>query len=663
MALNLGPAVGAKGSIGFAEEGSFAKHQQTPTNFIEMVSEGIVSEIGSLISASLRSDRAVHKRVGGVEAAGGDVVCEISPSGFETWLKHSLGSVATTRLDAAFIIEATDPGETGAVLTITHTAGEATELKVEFTVNSGDDLTLDLTSGAYDTIGEVMTGINANPGLACWSAYQVTQGVYQTAIHASDYLEASDDSNRLEETTNIDILKAGSISSRQWSVGTLWGCYSHVIDASTNLPKGMSVEVGRDVAAFLYAGMKVNTLELSATPGEFFMGTFGLMGSGGTTAALPAAASTNTANEKDALKIRYTGSEATATLTVDHTNKNLEIIIDGTSEDLTLNLAQPYIDPSDGVAYSVDRMGGLVDYLDALSYIDCELMDYVDPKETSDYLKAAVTVDITPSSWVTFPFDSSEIVSLPVLWGDYIGSDEGDPVTFFVQVTTRWIPGIATLQFDKAGAGYGNEVTTSATVPSEVRTGANVDSGYTVFFPDSTILVLNDVWTFSTIRSAATPTYTDIDPYSAYEGALTLDGSPSSIMGWSATINNNLFGDKYHLGNRTRTKLPEQKRGVEGTLTVEFDNLDLYRRFINGTQGNVSMAFTSADYITDSVLGDSATQYSLTVRQPEIEFNGVTPVIADEGIITMEMPYVALWDDANDIPEIRITIVSDTAYI
>jgi len=134
-------------------------------------------------------------------------------------------------------------------------------------------------------------------------------------------------------------------------------------------------------------------------------------------------------------------------------------------------------------------------------------------------------------------------------------------------------------------------------------------------------------------------------------------------MGWTATITNNLFGDKYHLGKRTRAKLPEQKRTVEGTLTVEFDNLDLYRRFLNGTQGNIIMIFTSPSYITDTVLGDSSTQYSLTVRQPEIEFNGTTPVTADEGIITVEMPYVALYDDTNSIPEIRITIVSDVAYI
>ena len=66
---------------------------------------------------------------------------------------------------------------------------------------------------------------------------------------------------------------------------------------------------------------------------------------------------------------------------------------------------------------------------------------------------------------------------------------------------------------------------------------------------------------------------------------------------------------------------------------------------------------------TDSVIGDSATQYSLTIRLPKIEYNGETPTIADEGIIQTDMPFVSLYDDTNNVPDFRITIVSDTAYI
>ena len=68
-----GPAIGARGQIGFAQEGVWGKKQPAPNFFIEFTSEAMLSELGSLISASMRPDRADHKRISGVESAGGDV--------------------------------------------------------------------------------------------------------------------------------------------------------------------------------------------------------------------------------------------------------------------------------------------------------------------------------------------------------------------------------------------------------------------------------------------------------------------------------------------------------------------------------------------------------------------------------------------------------------
>jgi len=637
------------------------------TNFVEMTSESIVSEIGSLISDSLRPDRAVHKRIGGVESCGGDVSAEVGPSGFETWFKHALGSVETTRLDTAFIIECGNPNETQCILTITHTAGEATELKIDRTVDA--DLTIDLTAGAGDTIGEVMALINAEHNLQCWSPYQALQGTWQSTIHASDYLAASDNSNCLEEITSADSIDLTKMfdaddhsMTRRWVVGTEWGVYQHQIDAGATLPEGMSVEVGRDVAAFLYAGMKVNTLELNATPGEFFTGTFGLMGKGGTTSDTPLAASANAQLQKDAFKIRYTGTSATATLEID-SSSHLVLELDGTSEDLLLNISKPLVDPTTGIVYNVDKVGGLVDYLDGKSYINCQIAPYTDPKTLCTDLDTYIATDITSTDYTWFRFDGGRKALLPVVWGDYIGTDAGDSTKFWVKVVTGGLPGTATLQFKIEGGAYGNLATTSDETPTEIRYNSNVDSGYTIFFPDNVALVTDDEWSFETIRPASTTTYSTIDPFSGYEGALTIDGSAEVIMGWSATINNNLYGDKYHLGDRTRAKLPEQRRTVEGTLSVEFDNLDLYRKFINGVAGNLVMTFTSSTYINTTVLGNSASQYGITVRQPNIQYNGTTPTIADEGIILVDMPYVALYDDTNSVPDIRITVVSDTPYI
>jgi hypothetical protein len=659
MPLYVGPGVGARGQIGFAEEGAWGCQQQVPDNFVEMNGETIVSEIGSLVSGALRPDRAVHKMIGGVEAAGGDVECEIAPRGFETWFKHALGEVQTTRIDTAFIIECTNRSETKCELSITHVAGVATQLAIDMDI--GADLTLDLTNASYDTIAEVMTAINAHANLSCFSPYQAIQGTWQTTIHASDYLAGTDNSNCLEECSNIDILKT---PSRMWVVGTEWGVYSHQIQGGSTLPAGISIEAGRDVAAFLYSGSKINTMELSAQPAEFFMGTFGFMAKGGTTASIPTPASANTGNAKNAFKIRYTGDNPTATLAIDSSNYTITLEIDGTSEDIVHNINEPYVDPETGIVYNLQRLGGLVDYLNDLTYIDCQIADYANPNSLSTLLNHYPARSILSSSYTWFNFEYSDTKALPVLWGDYIGSDAGDSVRFYVQVVTGGAPGTATINFKKTSDGvYANTVTTSATTPSQVRTGANVDSGFTVFFPDNTELVAGDVWHFETIKAATDATYPTIDPFSGFEGALTLDSVAANIMGWSCTLNNNLFGEKYHLGYRTRAKEPEQDRNVEGTINVEFDDLDHYRNFINKTAMNLSMVFTSDTYISTTALGNSSTQYSMTIRQPSIKYSGSTPTAADKSIITHDMPYTALYDDTNSIPELRITVVSNVSYV
>jgi len=658
MTLFVGPAVGARGQIGFAEEGGWGKQVQNMTGFLEMLSESIVSEIAPLISGSLRPDRAVHKRTQGTEACGGDISAEIAPKGFETWFKHALGEVETTRLDTAFVIELTDPSETGAKLEITHTADLATRLQI--TLDVGANLDLDLTNASYDTIAEVMTAINAHANLAAYSPYQLTQDVLQTSLHTSDYCVGTDNSNRLEECNSVELTK---VPNRRWVVGTSWGVYSHEVKCAATLPEGLSIEAGRDVAAFLYSGMKVNTMELTANPSEIVNGTFGMMGKGGTTADTPSAASANMNSPKNAFRVRYSGEQSSCSLAVDSTNYTLTLEIDGTAEDVVLGLKYPYVDPETGIVHNVDKIGGLVKYLNSKSYLNCYLGGYVDPKTLSIYLNHYPAVTLSASDYTWFNFNMGNIVSLPVLWGDYIGSDIGDSKKFYIKVVTGGVPGTAMIQFKIEGGAYGNTVTTSATVPSEIRYNANVDSGYTIFFPDNTVLVADDVWTFETIRPSSLASYPTVDPFSGFEGTLTMDGSSQSIMGWSCNVNNNLYGDKYHLGDKTRAKLMEQRREVGGTLNVEFDDLDLYRKFINGTSVDIQIVFVSSEYISTTALGNSPTQYSMTVRQPNVEFNGTTPTNSDEGIILVDMPYVAMWDDTLALPELILTIVSNEAYV
>jgi len=658
-----GPAIGARGQIGFAQEGVWGKKQPAPTFFVEMVSEGVVSELGSLVAQSLRPDRAVHKRIGGVESAGGDINCEIGPEGFGKFFKHALGDVETTRLDNAFALKVTDAAATSAKLTVVVVAGLATTFTVAVTGGTGTGVDLTLADADSDTLQEVMDKINAaGTGLNAYSVTSYQAAGDSTTMNASDYSLGTAASNTLGACAAVELIR--SSTEKDIMVGLGWGCYQHVIDAGRTLPAGLTMEIGRDVAAFTYNGAKVNSLTLTADTGEILGGSFNVMGSGVTTASRAIPRTANTGNARNAFTARYNGEGSSCTLDIDKTNHILTLNSSEADEDLVLDISVPLIEPLTGVVYPIHLVGGLVDYLDDLDYIVATLNNYTGWESDASYLADVSTEDIYSSTVVQFDFDTSDVVSEPVTDGDLLGTDSGVAVEFLCDIVLGGAPGTATIRFsDDNGVSYGTTYTTSATVATEVRYVDNGNSGFTIFFPDDSDLVLGDKWVISSFKLAETADYSSVDPFAGFEGALTVDDAEQPIMGWNCTLNNNLYGDKYHLGSRKRASLPEQQRSVEGNITIEFDDLDLYRKFINGVSGNLVMTFTADDYIATTALGNSATNYSLVVRQPNMEYNGSTPVIADEGIITVDMPYVALYDDDNSIPELRITLVNTYAYL
>jgi hypothetical protein len=280
-----GPAVGARGQIGISQEGVWGKKQPAPQHFIDLVSEGIASELGSLVSNALRADRAVHKRIPGVESAGGDFNVEVAAEGLGQMFKHALGSVQTTRVDHAFVLKVIDAAATSVVLDVVVAAGLATDLTVVVTGGTGAGVNLDLESASYDTIAEVMAAINAGgTGLAAYSVSSFQAGGVLTTIQAADYALGTDLSSYLDAVTGIELI-GGPGNAKTFLVSFGWGAYSHLIDAAPTLPAGLTVEVGRDIAAFTYAGAKVNTMTLTADTGEIFAGVFNLMAKGGSTAS------------------------------------------------------------------------------------------------------------------------------------------------------------------------------------------------------------------------------------------------------------------------------------------------------------------------------------------------------------------------------------------
>ena len=658
-----GPAVGARGLIGSAQEGCWGSQVPTPRKYVDMLNESIVSEIGSLISASLRPDRAVHKRIGGTENAGGDVNVELGPTGYENWIKHALGKVESERLDMAFILKVVNAGATTATLAVTQVSGLAVTFAVTLAGGGSASFSADLTDASADTIGELMALINGSSDLAAYSPEEYYDGTNQTTLDVLDYTLASDPANSLAVASAVDLL---THPDKVWVITRGWGVYKHIVKAHSELPEGLSILVGRDVASFLYAGCKFNTFGITATPGEILTSVFGVMAKGGTTCSPPTADIGNTGNERNAFSIRYKGAGATCTMTIVH-GDTFKITSATGPETIFLNIAEEYIDPDTGRVYAVNKLGGLLEYLKgvASSYLDVSIASYADWEMPSTYLKAAAGVDIKTLARTVYNFDSTDIMSAPVMWGDYIGADSGTPVTFYVKATIGGVPGTAKISFSTDGVTYLNEILTSATEPTKVRVGASAtDTGFEILFPDDSALVQDDVWTFDSIyiQPSSVVYASDQDPFSGFEGALYMDNAKTDIMGWTTTLTNNLFGDKYHMGERVRGMLPEQKRNIEGSLTAEFDNLDLYRRFVNGVSAALEVRFISSVKIANSAMGDSKTEFGIVAKQPNIKFNGTTPVIPGEEIISVDVPYVAMWDDVNSLPDMTMEITNNVPF-
>jgi len=154
------------------------------------------------------------------------------------------------------------------------------------------------------------------------------------------------------------------------------------------------------------------------------------------------------------------------------------------------------------------------------------------------------------------------------------------------------------------------------------------------------------------------------DPLSSFQAAIYIDGVAQEVLSATFTLNNNLFPDKFQLGDRYRAGLPEQQRTVEGSINLEFDDEILYHKYINGTE-----AFFEIRCVDDSARIDTSAAAGREVyRQkhclfPVIKYTGTTPQIGGPDQITYDMPFNALRDVTNDMNELAIIFVNTDSSI
>jgi hypothetical protein len=154
--------------------------------------------------------------------------------------------------------------------------------------------------------------------------------------------------------------------------------------------------------------------------------------------------------------------------------------------------------------------------------------------------------------------------------------------------------------------------------------------------------------------SALVPPTTE--PLTSFQAGMYVDSTFQEVLSATYTLNNNLFTDKFQLGDKYRAQLPEQRREVTGSLTVEFDDLVLYRKFVNST--DVEVEIRIVDDGSAGQIGTTGVYRQKHYIFPRIKFTGNTPNIGGPDVITVDMPFQALYDTTDDEPEMILILVN-----
>jgi hypothetical protein len=146
------------------------------------------------------------------------------------------------------------------------------------------------------------------------------------------------------------------------------------------------------------------------------------------------------------------------------------------------------------------------------------------------------------------------------------------------------------------------------------------------------------------------------EPLISFQAGMYMDSVFQEVLSASYTLNNNLFADKYQLGDRFRAQLPEQKREVTGTISTEFDDLVLYRKFVNSVA--VELEIRIVDDGAFGLIGNTGVYRQKHIIFTKIKYSGSTPVIGGPDVIKIDGPFQAFYDTADDEPEMIMILVN-----
>lgn len=610
MGVSTSPATGARGAVRVGEETVFGV-AVAPTHLIDFTSESITAAETAIVSEAIRPDRGIHALIRGNLDINGDVNFEQSTSGFGMLLRHSLGD---------YILA--DSGTGGTDGGIHGRSADAAERLVDLStlnlVAGGDRSIIKFTDDQSTTFeaGGVVSVVyrDANDALQYNDNSSVGYGYDNYAGAEATYVSLAPDT-AAQDYTGVN---PAPVSVTKVTLADVLDDDGNAVKPDFN-PTGGVVEFGDRRIEYEY-------FEYNATTGEMWL-------SPGSVTAAAALTPTFVVAQND-------GAIGKACISRD----NAVIGIPGAALGLGTWIYQ----------FSAAYGDVYTHHLERGRFLPTGLTIEVD-RDAAVFLYTGMKVNT-----LTLNFETNAIVTGTI---NFIGQKEFT----MAELLEDAVPGDTTVVI--------SDWTAFLTDPGDGTGGGTFTIGEETELTFTSITDnQNGTYTMNGVGTIARfhPKGSNVDPRSTTEAATTFEGSNSpltsfettvymrgafeEVLSGSLTLNNNLNGDKFGLGSRTRLALVEEQAVVEASVSLEFDDGKHYKRFIDGE--TFALEFRAISEADDSEIGNTGVLASATYFAPKCKFSGTTPLIASTSFITHDMPLQCIVDDEFNTTDLVIILVN-----
>lgn len=150
---------------------------------------------------------------------------------------------------------------------------------------------------------------------------------------------------------------------------------------------------------------------------------------------------------------------------------------------------------------------------------------------------------------------------------------------------------------------------------------------------------------------SASPIDESENPFTSYEAVVEEGGSTIGIVTEAELeIRNNIQTDGFVLGDDSRVSAVEGLREVTGKLTILFEDMTHYNKFVNGTESSVKFTMTQGSY-------------SIEILIPRIVYAGTSSIaVKSSEPLHVTLPFKAKKDTAEGT-DIKATFINNIATI